>query len=358
MGRALEPWVDEAADLSLAFAQVREDPLLDGWVVREIGAGSRVLMVASGGCTAAYLAAVGRCSHLHLVDPNAAQLALTRLKLHLLQHASTAERLGTLGHREMDGRADYLAKSLMALGLPGDALGKTDDVGPDHAGRYERTFAELRSRLKPVRSHLEAVMRLRDPAIQSASVDPASPLGKAIDDALDDVMSLPNLVALFGEGATRNRVEPFSRHFARRTRHAMATLPAADNLYLWQMYLGLYPEQAPAPWFALPAPSVMPRVTWSNTLMIPALQSTSERFDFVHLSNILDWLSPDEARATLESAARVLDPGGWTLVRQLNSTLDIPSSGPAFEWLAPQAKALHARDRSFFYRGLYLGRRR
>lgn len=358
MERALEPWVVETARWPLAFAQVREDPLLDEWVVRDLGPGSRVLMVASGGCTAAFLAATGQCSHIHLVDPNPAQLMLTRLKLHLLECASPEERLCILGHREMHGRTEYLGEALRKLSLPSNGMGQLDEIGPDHSGRYERTFAELRLRLVPVRAHLEAAMRLRDPAEQSRRVEPTSPLGRAIDSALDDVMSLRNLVALFGEGATRNRVEPFSRHFARRTRHVLATMPAADNPYLWQMYLGRYPERAPAPWLELPAPKAMPRVTWSNSPMLAALESTRERFDFVHLSNILDWLSPDEARTTLECTARVLAPGGWTLVRQLNSTLDIPASSTAFEWLVPQAQALHSRDRSFFYRGLHLARKR
>ena len=34
-------------------------------------------------------------------------------------------------------------------------------------------------------------------------------------------MALPHLVRLFGEEATKNPVEPFARHFARRIRHAM-----------------------------------------------------------------------------------------------------------------------------------------
>jgi hypothetical protein len=29
-----------------------------------------------------------------------------------------------------------------------------------------------------------------------------------------------------------------------------------------------------------------------------------------------------------------------------------------FDWLTPQAIELHARDRSFFYRALHLGRKR
>jgi len=46
------------------------------------------------------------------------------------------------------------------------------------------------------------------------------------------------------------------------------------------------------------------------------------------------------------------------LIRQLNSTLDIPALGAQFAWEESEAAALHAADRSFFYRGLHLGRKR
>lgn len=363
MDALLPPWVREAAGWPLAFAQVREDPLLDAEIVSDCGRGARVLMVASGGCTASHLVASGLVSRLHLVDPNPAQLALTRLKLEILYRHSFDERLAILGHRPMPAatRAERLKAILRDLELPADILGSLDwvaEIGPDFAGRYERTFVELRSALRPVQAELDALLCLRDLPEQRRRSQPGTPLGDAIDRGLDEVMSLPNLVALFGEGATRNRVEPFARHFARRTRHALATLPAADNPYLWQMYRGSYPsggEPQPAS-NVRDAHKPLPTITWSNAFMNAALAEVDETFDYVHLSNILDWLSPEEARTTLDLAARVLAPGGRVLIRQLNSTLDIPAMGPAFAW-QPTA-AMHQKDRSFFYRALHLGRKR
>jgi S-adenosylmethionine-diacylglycerol 3-amino-3-carboxypropyl transferase len=102
----------------------------------------------------------------------------------------------------------------------------------------------------------------------------------------------------------------------------------------------------------------MPEVTWNTTMMAEALRDRSGEYDFVHLSNILDWLSSDEARSTLDLAHAALRPGGWTLVRQLNSTLDIRSLGAGFAWHDEEAARLHASDRSYFYRDLHLGRKR
>ena len=356
-------WVLETAQRPVAFAQVREDAILDQWVVEHLDRGSEILMVASGGCTAAALAAMPKVSRVHLIDPNPAQIALSRLKLRLLATAGATERLSILGHAPMSvgARRLRLTTELQALNLPADALGPIDlmaKVGPDHVGRYEVLFSKLREALSDAQDELVTLLELHDPAEQSRRADPATHLGRTLDGAFDSVMALPNLLALFGEAATRNCCEPFSRHFARRTRHVLATLPAADNPYLWQMLQGRFPKEIVYPWLNAASPSRMPEVEWTVASMADALPSFSEAFDFIHLSNILDWLAPDEVRATLELAWKALRPGGWTLIRQLNSSLDIQALGGRFDWQDRPASALHNRDRSFFYRKLLVGRKR
>jgi len=91
--------------------------------------------------------------------------------------------------------------------------------------------------------------------------------------------------------------------------------------------------------------------------MVEALQAHAADCDFVHLSNILDWLSPDAARRTLDLAGAALRDDGWVIVRQLNSTLDIPALGARIRWHRESSEALLARDRSFFYRAIHVGQR-
>ncbi|MFO0823653.1 MAG: DUF3419 family protein [Gemmataceae bacterium] len=356
-------WVRDAAALPVAFAQVREDPLLDIRVEERLTPGAAVAMIASGGCTAAVLAAQPNLGRLHLIDANPAQLALTRLKLRLLRTAGPAERLAVLGHAQLDprDRRDRLAAEFDALGLPVDVIGLPDRVavlGPDHAGRYEQVFVALRDALADEAETLDAVLRLADPAEQIARTAVGTLLGDRLDAALDSVMALPNLVALFGADATNNPVEPFARHFARRIRHVLGTMPAADNPYLWQMLAGRYPPGCPAPWLDIPRLARDPVVSEVARPVASALRDERVAFDFVHLSNVLDWLTPDTAADTLDAAASALKPGGWLLVRQLNSTLDVRRAGPAFDWLAGESDALLACDRSFFYRAIHLGRKR
>lgn len=363
MIRRLPTWVEDAAKLPLAFAQVREDPLVDLWVVARLPLRARVIMVASGGCTSAMLAAATGVAELQIVDTNPAQLALARLKLHLLQTSNPAARLKLLGHAPLcpAARKAALIAILGSLQLPMDALGPLEfvaEVGPDHAGRYESVFAELRRALSNRQAELESLLNLNNPREQRDWVASPTSLGMDLDQALDSVLALPNLVKLFGEEATQNPIEPFSRHFARRIRHVLGTLPARQNPYLWQMLLGRYPQGAAAPWLTMPAPRCLPQVTWCQGSMNDLLRAAPGTLDLVHLSNILDWLSPENARQTLELAAEALRPGGWLLARQLNSTLEIPRLGSMFEWLIREANALHAQDQSFFYREIHLGRKR
>lgn len=358
-------WVRDAAARPVAFAQVREDPRIDRQMVErcatEAGSPIAIAQIASGGCTAALLATLPQVAHLHLVDPNPAQLALTRAKLHLLGHHAPTERLAVLGHTTQPAeiRGEAVRRLLAAVGLPEDACGPLAAVaeeGLDHAGRYELLFAALRRHLEPVSGPLGDLLRLGDPDAQRLRAAPGTLLGGALDAAFDDVMALENLVGLFGEGATRHAAMPFSRHFALRLRHALATLPAATNPFVWQLLAGAYPDTNPADWLTLPAPARLPEITWKQATMDAALADASGRFHLVHLSNILDWLPPVEAARTLELAWQALRPGGRVVVRQLNSTLDIPASAPRFAW-STEAEALHAADRSFFYRGLHIGRK-
>jgi S-adenosylmethionine-diacylglycerol 3-amino-3-carboxypropyl transferase len=92
--------------------------------------------------------------------------------------------------------------------------------------------------------------------------------------------------------------------------------------------------------------------------MQDVLDASPGAFDFVHASNILDWLEESDARRLLDAAARALRPGGWILVRQLNSTLDIRGLGGGFAWDESTSSSFLERDRSYFYSAIHAGVRR
>ncbi len=333
-----DSWALEAARLPLAFAQVREDPRLDVRIALTLPPEATVVMIASGGETLVELARLP-LRRIHAVDVNPAQLALARVKCFLAQRETPARAAALLGHGGMPARAgiDRMSDVMARLGLSGDVFGPVEywaEAGLDQAGRYERCFAELRRVLPPwgERFHLDE-----------------------LDAALARVMSLDNLVALFGMEATRNPRQPFHRHFAWRTRLALEREGAGRNPFLRQMYAGSFGHGPAYDWLESSAP-LGAEIVWHHGAMCCVLaELPTHSVDFVHLSNILDWLDENDARSTLEAVCRVLKPGGQVLIRQLNSTLELKPLTPAIRWNGALGRSMEAADRSFFYPGILTG---
>ncbi len=352
MSAGPEEWARRAASLPLAFAQVREDPRLDLELARSIPEGGTVVMIASGGETAACL---GRLPlRLVAVDMNPAQLALARVKWRLAGTEAAEEVAALLGHLPMPAveRRRRMKDLLDQLDLEEEVFGPPEWIaerGVDHGGRYEVCFAELRARLEPWRGELQAMLNSERPLVDFG--------GAWLDEAFGKVMSLDNLVCLFGKEATQNPRRSFSDHFAERTREVIGRMPPRSNPFLWQILAGCFAPGCRYDWLEEDRPMIA-EVEWRQGKMDAVLDSMSaESADLVHLSNILDWLSPGEAEATLRSACRVLKPGGRVIVRQLNSTLEIGGLDAGIAWDVERGKAMEARDRSYFYPRIHVGSR-
>jgi S-adenosylmethionine-diacylglycerol 3-amino-3-carboxypropyl transferase len=354
-----DDWVRSTRTLPVAFAQVREDPLIELRLLEKLGRDARVLMIASGGETAAVLAAQP-IRQLHLVDVNPAQIGLTRLKLGMLRDATSPQRLALLGHLEMesDERDDELQRRLAGLELAVDELGPRAliaELGPDYCGRYEWLFARLRELLSDVESDVLELMLLSDVAEQSKRVAANTDPGRRLEQAFAETMELSVLQTLFGPDATANRILPFAEHFLRQTRWALATFAAETNPFLHQIFLGRFPGPS-WPWLTLPKHANLCRLKFFCGTMISVLSSRPDKdYDLIHLSNILDWIKPSEAAMLLDQAYRCLSPGGIVVIRQLNSALDISAVPSGFHWMQDLARQLHHSDRSYFYRALYVG---
>ena len=352
MNATPDSWARHAAVLPLAFAQVREDPRLDLELAMQVPAGGTVVMIASGGETAACL---GRLPlRLVLVDMNPAQLALARLKWELAGNVPPHDVVALLGHAPMPTRERRRKMTVLldGLGMDEEVFGPPDWIaerGVDHGGRYEVCFAELRDRLGPWRGEIETML-VSEEAVMGFDA-------AWLDAAFAEVMSLENLVCLFGAAATQNPTRSFSDHFADRTRMIISRMPPVENPFLWQILAGCFPPGCRYDWLEDDRP-IVAEATWQQGKMDAVLDAMpAESADLVHLSNILDWLSPVEAEATLRSARRVLKPGGGVILRQLNSTLEISKLEAGMVWDVKAGMAMETRDRSYFYPRIHVGKR-
>lgn len=363
-------WLSDAVASPLAFAQVREDPRIDVAIADRLRRSAKVIMIASGGCTAAVLSRLPHITHIKLVDANPAQLALTRLKLQLLAQAQPADRLALLGHTDMSckERQRELTDRLNSLRLSPHVLGPLPDVarlGPDYCGRYERLFAALQSSISadaPLASSIRGLLTVGGSQRQATSPADHPTLWSRLSAIFDDIFALPNLVNLFGEEATQNPRLPFASHFALRLASVLKRQDVSRNPFVWTLLHGRGKSGVHPDWVDLPAGLPSCALEAVQSPMIDALRDAKrlgEQYDLVHLSNALDWLAPADACATLQAAWDCTARGGWVVIRQLNSTLDIRALGEAvgWEWDAALSEVLHEADRSFFYSALHIGRK-
>lgn len=358
----LPDWVDQSLDLPLRFAQVREDPSLDTWVVEQLPKDASLLIVGSGGCTLAVLASMPNVGSIHVVDPNPAQLALCRVKLALLRCQDPDDRLKFLGHSDLsiEAREHQLHRICEETRDPVSSFGPTDhilEVGLDYAGRYESVFRQISKSVATFPDSVLDLLRLESSNAQARWLQTHPDFVARLLKSFDQVMCLENLVALFGETATQNPVMPFSTHFFQRTVHALHCFSASTNHYLWQVLASLATGKPIAQWLSLPRQEVAASIHFETKTTQDYLAQVDVQFDYIHLSNVLDWLTVDEARALLELTWNQLKPKGYTLIRQLNSDLPIRALGEYFTWLDEESDKLHREDLSYFYHGVHCGRR-
>lgn len=361
MNPAADPWAIAAAELPLAFSQVREDPRLDLEIARGLPTDARVMMIASAGETVVCLARLP-LAQLLLVDVNPAQLALTRCRMHLARTSTSTESMALLGHLPMtlEDRQKRWAGIFGKLDLTNNSLGPLSLVaglGPDHCGRYEAAFAELRRLLQPQSHKIADFLATTDEQSASRMIASDTETGKALDSAFASALRLENLIALFGEAATQNPRQPFHLHFLQQLRDITSRLAPARNPWIWQLLAGKFPPDAPVDWL-LDCPPLLVHPDYRCGPMRETLEDSEPgAIDFVHLSNILDWLSPEDAAGTLSAAHRALKPGGFILIRQLNSSLEIPKLFPSLHWHREEGDRLQRMDRSFFYPTILLASR-
>ncbi len=355
-------YAEQACKQPIAFSIVREDSVQDLAIIKRYFPEQTVsmAMVASGGCTAALLAAQAPLKDLTLVDPNPAQLALSKLKIQLL-FLPPKKRLEILGYLPLPAseRATITQGYLQALDINPIVFGDMAQIahnGFDNEGRYEKVFEALRNELAPYKKELEALFATSTIDDQIKILAPQSHLGSALDKALDKIMSQDNLVKLFGEKATANRVQDFSRHFAQRIRWYVSHHLASSSPWLANLLLGHFHGDVMFPWLSASQIRPLPPIAYYQGLMNNFLEGAkTEQYDVIHVSNILDWLTPKEAEKTLQLAYRALKPGGVIIIRQLNSNIDIPKIGSMFTWDLKASQEFSDTDRSFFYRNFFLG---
>lgn len=353
-----------APDPVLAYAQCWEDAdvLLEALAPRP---GERCLSIASAGDNT--LALLARApERVVALDCNPAQIASLELRVaayRVLAHAEMLELLGSLPSRR---RAALYRLCRAQLG-PGarafwDARPDCIEQGFGAAGRLERYLAVFRTRVLPAihsRSRIERLLgggsRAERETFYDREWDSRAWRG------VFRIFFSRAVMGLAGRARSHFRYaeHSISAQLLERLRYACTVLDPAHNPYLHWILTGRHGAALP---FALRAENFeriranLDRLEWHCLRLESFLAcARAASFDCYNLSDAFEYMDAAHYEATLRDLLDAARPGArlayWNLL--------VARSRPAAlaHRLAPRmarAARLHARDKTFFYRGFVL----
>jgi len=341
-----------AVDDRLYFAQVREDPRAE-IAALDPGPDDSLVVVGSGGCTALSLVAAG-AGQVTAVDVNRAQNHLIELKLAAVSALPRDEALAFLGATDAPARnrldTFLTLRPLLTLAARWywDARLPLVDAGVLGAGvteRFIRMLVGAMSVLVHPRSRLERMLACESVEAQRALFERewntrrwrlffALLLNRYVFRRTYDAAFFAHL-----------EQPSFAEHFRRCAEYALTELPVRDNYFLHHMITGRYP--------AAGAEGVPPYLTTEGHA---ALAERRDRLTLVDgtmtdylrilpdasvtgfsLSNIGEWLAPDDVDALFAEIVRVATPGARLCFRNFVGWTEVP---PRFREIIREDRAL------------------
>lgn len=310
----------------LVFSQVREDPSVDVALVGP-GPDDHVVVVTSGGCTGLAMLAAG-AGRVTAVDRNSAQNDLAdaiTAALTTFDHATMLRFVGATPAPAGERRARYA--EIRPL-LTDEARSRWDDHGRlvarglVHAGLTERAAVPI-------------AFAIRHLVEGSTTVDALLAAGdlRAQADLFDRRWDNRRWRAMFALTLNRFTCRPlykgffdnvdqarFSEVFRSGIDHALRDVPVADNWYLHDLFEGGFRDDCLPPHLGVEAQATIAanrdRLTLVDGSVAALLRSLPD--GEVHgfcLSNVGEWLAPDDFVALLREVVRAGAPGAVVVFR-------------------------------------------
>ncbi len=313
-------------DGHVAFGQMREDARAEVALLRKLRNDARVVAICSGGCTALSLLTIGE-SRINAVDLNGGQIYLTELKAKALTEVEFEK-----------GRGYFWSD-------PTELLARIDpyltEKGRSYWNHHKQTLkngilncGSVDAKVKGLRDAFFMTVHnanKTETMLTQTNIKAQQNLFSNEWDtfawkmALKLAVSKPNLE--LGQGSLNMHAVPkdYEAQIQNKIARAFTNSLTNSNTYLWQTYLGRFPEkneEALPPYMRKSNLSFLryglPRLTLINDDIISFLRDQgSESLDFFVLSNLLDFYKPDFAQQVSEEIARVGRSGGIVCVRSL-----------------------------------------
>lgn len=265
-----------------------------------------------------------------LLDPNVAQLDLVQRKLEALLGFDEPARLERFNVED------------------------DDPEGLSECGNFEALFRGLRTFVHDMVWPRE---RWRSAFEQGSLDDLAARVfaGPYWSVAFELFFSDRLLSTMFGPAATQHATPgSYPRYFQRLFERGLSRPDAVHNPFLHHVFLGHYLRRAEALPSFLRKPPRAPRFTFVAGYLEAGVDLAE--FDFVGLSNIMDWMPGADVAALFEKVRREMRSGSVVMWRQLNNARDLQGAlGPGFAFDADRQRRLHASDKSLFYSSIHVG---
>jgi S-adenosylmethionine-diacylglycerol 3-amino-3-carboxypropyl transferase len=352
----------------LIFTMSWEDPELDRTAFGQ-KPGMRIATVGSGGCnTLTFL--LDDPEHVFAFDYNQTQVWLLELKIAAFKVLSHDQLLEFFGVRASTQRARLFqtlsgALSAGARSYFGNAAWLFER-GLLGGGRYERFVAAFRKLLGLIQGHRKIARlfderseqeRLRFYEVEWDNVAWRLLFRLFFNKRVLASRGLSPDYFHFADGSTS-----FAESFARRTKHALTTLPVRENPFVAQYTLGRYlsedflPEHLKSANFE----TIRARLDRIENVQLDVRafkqRAQGTQFDGICLSNVFELMSNDETQRALSDVKGTLSPNGRLTLRNLM----VPREAAGETGLvldAEQSRALAAIDRSFVYRAIHVYKR-
>lgn len=322
--------------------------------------GRHCLSIGSAGDNSFSLLAAGAAS-VTAVEMNPAQVACIDLRKAAYQCLDHSEFLSLLGQRDSDQRRDLYHRCAPLLA---DDTRRYWDERPDvisagfaNDGKFESYFKIFRTRVLPLAHSKRRIAELLTPKSTSERV-------QYFDNqwntwrwrALFHVFFSRQVMGLLGrspaffkyvEGSVADRI-------LARTEHALKSLDPSANPYLHRILTGRYPDHA-LPHALRPEnfERIRSRLDQFHIVNAPLEQTltpTGRSFDAFNLSDIFEYMSPENYQSLLEQITRNASHGARLAYWNMLAPRSRPESmADTISPMTDLSERLHQQDKAFFY---------
>lgn len=342
------------------YASVWEDADVLCEALAPVAPGGRLLSIASAGDNVLALLTLDP-AEVVAVDLNPAQLACLELRIAAFRGLDDAGILAFLGVTPDRDRISTYQRLRPHLSDPAARFwdGQPEAIrdGVIHAGKFERYLRTFRRWLLPL-VHPE-------PRIRALIAERTLEERREFYRSEWDTRRWRALFGLFFSRAVLGRggrdpafLEqvrgPVAGPLLERTRYALTELPTHTNPYLTHLVSGSYGRGA-LPRYLRPEWIPVIRERLDRIRILPGAVDAVDAgpFDGFNLSDIFEYMSPEEHEGAYRSLAARAAPGARLVYWNLLARRVCPRPGPARPLMELSA-ALHARDRAWFYGALHV----